>query len=151
MAYDARRGPRLDFAMPTSSDGSDRDRGAISPQEREEFRKRSEDLGRKLEAARGEATKHDAGRSRSGDSGQGEAVGRALRISTELIGGVVVGSGIGWGLDKWLGTWPLLFIVFFLLGSAAGMLNVVRSGLRMKTGPNNPNAGPSVRDDEDDA
>ena len=81
-----------------------------------------------------------------------------MRISTELIGGVVVGAGLGWVLDnvvmeQWVGkhSWPLFFILFFLLGSAAGMLNVVRSGMQMKTGPDNPKAGRSVRDDEDDA
>lgn len=137
--------------MPSSNNGSDQNRGEISPAEREEIRKRSEALGRKLDAAKGHAQEHDAGRSRAGDPGKGEALGRAMRISTELIGGVVVGSGLGWLLDKWLGTWPWLFILFFLLGSAAGMLNVVRSGMQMKTGPSNPKAGPSVRDDEDDA
>lgn len=137
--------------MPSSSNGSDNDRGEISPSEREAIRKRSEELGRKLDAARGEAQKHDAGRSRAGDPGKGEALGRAMRISTELIGGVVVGAGLGWMLDKWLGTFPWLFILFFLLGSAAGMLNVVRAGMQMKSGPDNPKAGRSVRDDEDDA
>jgi ATP synthase protein I len=29
-------------------------------------------------------------------------------------------------LDRWLGTWPWLFLVFFVLGSAAGVLNVYR-------------------------
>jgi ATP synthase protein I len=48
-------------------------------------------------------------------------------------------------LDKWLGTFPWLFILFFLLGSAAGMLNIVRQAQREKTPP-----APSVKDDEDD-
>ena len=144
--------------MPSSNNGSDNNRGEISPGEREEIRRRSDELGRKLEAAKGHAQDHDAGRSRAVDSKSGEALGRAMRVSTELIGGVVVGAGIGWVLDnvvmeQWLGkhSWPLFFILFFLLGSAAGMLNVVRSGMKMKTGPTNPSAGPSVRDDEDDA
>jgi ATP synthase protein I len=29
-------------------------------------------------------------------------------------------------LDRWLGTWPWLFLVFFVLGSVAGVLNVYR-------------------------
>ena len=34
---------------------------------------------------------------------------------------------IGWALDRWLGNEkPWLFILFFLLGAAAGILNVVR-------------------------
>ncbi len=51
---------------------------------------------------------------------------RGFRLSTELVAGVLVGAGIGWGLDRWLGTKPWLLIVFFLLGTAAGMQNVIR-------------------------
>ena len=52
---------------------------------------------------------------------------RALRLSTELVAGVVVGGLIGWFLDRWLGISPWGFIVFVLLGFAAGMLNLMRS------------------------
>ena len=55
------------------------------------------------------------------------AFARGFRLSTELVGGVVVGAGIGWGLDRWLGTTPWGLIVFFLLGFAAGVLNVMRA------------------------
>ena len=72
-------------------------------------------------------------------------MGRGMKISAELIGGVVAGGGIGWVLDKWLNTYPALFIVFFLLGSAAGILNIVRQAQRERTPP-----APSVIDDEDD-
>jgi ATP synthase protein I len=40
---------------------------------------------------------------------------------------VVVGGLIGWFLDRWLGISPLGFIVFVLLGFAAGMLNLMRA------------------------
>jgi len=50
-----------------------------------------------------------------------------LRLSTELIAGVVVGAAIGWLLDRWLGISPWGFIVFLLLGFAAGLLNMLRS------------------------
>jgi ATP synthase protein I len=33
---------------------------------------------------------------------------------------------IGWALDRWLGTRPILLAVFVLLGGAAGILNVWR-------------------------
>jgi ATP synthase protein I len=44
----------------------------------------------------------------------------------EVVSALVVGVGIGWALDRWLGTWPWLFLVFFVMGSAAGVLNVYR-------------------------
>jgi ATP synthase protein I len=52
--------------------------------------------------------------------------GTGLQVGIEMIAGVVGGGLIGYGLDYWLGTWPLLFIVFFFLGAAAGMLNAYR-------------------------
>ena len=51
----------------------------------------------------------------------------AGRVTTELVAGVVVGTVIGWALDNWLGTTPTLMVMFFFLGSAAGMMNVWRA------------------------
>jgi ATP synthase protein I len=54
------------------------------------------------------------------------AIARGFRLSTELVAGVLIGAGIGWLLDRWLGTSPWGMIVFLLLGFAAGVLNVMR-------------------------
>ena len=59
------------------------------------------------------------------------SLGKALKISTELVAAVVVGSTIGFLLDNWFGTKPLLIICFFFMGVAAGILNVFRSAKRM--------------------
>src|SRR6201996_2562472 len=60
---------------------------------------------------------------------------RGFRLSSELVAGVVVGAGIGWLLDRWLGISPWGLIVFLLLGFAAGVLNVMRTaGLVASTG-----------------
>ncbi|MCH9808806.1 MAG: AtpZ/AtpI family protein [Alphaproteobacteria bacterium] len=139
--------------MSPAGKGSDQNDGEISPEDRAEFKKRSAELGRKLEAARpGE----DEVAKSAKETANREVLGRVLRLSTELIGGILVGTALGWWLDTYLmpqvfgaKTWPLMFIVFFLLGSAAGMLNVIRSGMKMKTGPSDPSKGPAVRDDED--
>jgi ATP synthase protein I len=42
-----------------------------------------------------------------------------------------VGGGIGWLLDRWLGTLPLFLLVFFVLGAVAGLLNVFRAAKQM--------------------
>jgi ATP synthase protein I len=42
------------------------------------------------------------------------SLGKALKISTELVASVVVGSTIGFILDNWFDTKPLLTIFFFL-------------------------------------
>ena len=60
------------------------------------------------------------------------SLGKALKISTELVAAVVVGSTIGFLLDNWFGTKPLLTICFFFIGVAAGILNVFKSAKRLQ-------------------
>ena len=112
----------------------------LTAAEREALAKRAADVGARIEVA-----KHRSDVPKRGATNQGEAMGRGLKISAELIGGVLAGGGLGWVLDKWLGTFPWLFILFFLLGSAAGIMNIVRQAQREVTPP-----APSVADDEDD-
>ena len=59
------------------------------------------------------------------------SLGNALKISTELVAAVVVGSTLGFILDNWFDTKPLLTISFFILGVAAGILNVFKSAKKM--------------------
>ena len=59
------------------------------------------------------------------------SLGKALKISTELVAAVVVGSTIGFLLDNWFDTKPLLIICFFFMGVAAGILNVFKSAKNM--------------------
>lgn len=79
----------------------------------------------------------------------------ALRIGIELVAALIVGTGIGLLLDRWLGTAPWLMIVFFVLGSAAGLLNVMRvmKGLGSTVGYRDKDRGKTpavVEDDEDE-
>lgn len=52
--------------------------------------------------------------------------GFGLRAGVEVVSALIVGVGLGLMLDRWLGTWPWLFLVMFLLGATAGVLNVYR-------------------------
>nr|WP_245215912.1 AtpZ/AtpI family protein [Pararoseomonas baculiformis] len=52
--------------------------------------------------------------------------GIGFRAGVEVVSALVVGAALGFGLDRWLGTFPWLFLVFFLVGGAAGVLNVYR-------------------------
>ncbi|WEF51351.1 AtpZ/AtpI family protein [[Pseudomonas] carboxydohydrogena] len=60
-------------------------------------------------------------------SANASAMARGFRLSSELIAGVLVGAAIGWGFDRLLSTSPWGLIVFFLLGFAAGVINVMRT------------------------
>ncbi len=57
------------------------------------------------------------------------------RVGTELLAGLIIGAGIGWTLDQWVNTTPLLLIIFFILGGIAGIYNLWRvltgKGLKM--------------------
>jgi ATP synthase protein I len=52
--------------------------------------------------------------------------GVGFRAGVEIVSALIVGVGIGLLLDRWLGTFPWLFLVFFLVGSAAGVMNLFR-------------------------
>jgi ATP synthase protein I len=82
--------------------------------------------------------------------GHGAALGQALRLGVELVAGVAVGGFIGWALDRFLGTAPLLMVVFLGLGAAAGIMNVVRTAKRMQAEAPSTKDLPSVVYDDDD-
>tara|TARA_B100000929_G_scaffold136606_1_gene108199 strand:+ start:68 stop:364 length:297 start_codon:yes stop_codon:yes gene_type:complete len=85
-------------------------------------------------ATRLEIAKKSIKNMRNNNQGSNAAsLGKALKISTELVAAVVVGSIIGFLLDGWFDTKPLLTICFFVMGVAAGMLNVFRSAKRMNS------------------
>ena len=59
-------------------------------------------------------------------------LGIAGRFATEMVAALIVGGGLGWGIDRLFGhfgfrTRPVFLIVFFMLGAAAGIRNVMRA------------------------
>ena len=61
---------------------------------------------------------------------RGSFMGGAFKLGTELVAAVAVGTIIGFILDNWFDTKPWLIIIFFFLGAAAGMLNVIKAANR---------------------
>jgi len=47
-----------------------------------------------------------------------------LRVGTEIVASTMVGLGIGFYLDHWLGTRPFMLILFAVFGLAAGFINL---------------------------
>jgi len=60
------------------------------------------------------------------------SIGTAFKLSTELVSAVVVGTIIGFILDKTFGTKPWLILIFFFVGVIAGIINVFRSAKNMQ-------------------
>ncbi|MDR0809596.1 MAG: AtpZ/AtpI family protein [Gemmobacter sp.] len=49
----------------------------------------------------------------------------AWRMVIELTSGILIGGGVGYGLDTLFGTKPVLLVVFILFGFAAGIRTVI--------------------------
>jgi len=86
---------------------------------------RLNDLGKRLDELQ---TRQAAGAKRPPPNQSGIA----FRFATELVAALVVGGGLGWGIDWLCGhfgfhTRPAFLIVFFVLGAAAGIRNVMRA------------------------
>ena len=76
--------------------------------------------------------KKNVGEIKKKDEGSNAAsLGKALKISTELVAAVFVGSTIGFLLDNWFDTKPLLTICFFFMGVIAGIRNVFKLAKKM--------------------
>ncbi len=99
------------------------------PRDESRFR----DFDERMRKLRGEPVDgaSDPGASDAG----GAKFGSGIQAGIELVAGVVGGGLIGWLLDRWLETWPVLFIALFFLGAAAGMLNAYRHIRRASEAP----------------
>ena len=85
-------------------------------------------LSARLKIAKKKANKN----SLNNDKKNTSSLGAALKLSTEMVAAVFVGSIIGFILDNWFDSKPWLTIIFFFAGAAAGILNVFRSAKLMQ-------------------
>ena len=88
----------------------------MPPNEPEELRK----LGDRLDAAEQRV-------SPKSQKAPQTSMGIAFRFSTEMVVALILGGILGYGIDWLAGTKPIFMIVFFVLGAAAGILNVIRA------------------------
>ena len=136
--------------MPDPAD----DRGSggrqMSPDDKAAYQGRISELGDRLGKAKAE--REAAARADLDAEMRGRGMAYGMRMAAELVAAVIVGGAIGYGLDRWLGSKPWLFLLFFVLGFAAGVLNVVRSYERLQkeiAARTGGRIGKSVPDDED--
>jgi len=97
----------------------------------------------RLAAARSQRDKEKGPDVHSAGAGLPSGMGIGFRIGVELVVGLAVGGGVGYLIDRWLGTSPWLAIVFFFLGAGAGVMNVYRAmnGLGSRVGFKKPDSG----------
>ena len=135
--------------MPDPVKGREPVGGEMSPEDKARFENRVHDLDEKL----GKAKAAQGQKATGGDALQGRGMAYGFRMASEFVAAILVGGLIGFVLDRWIGTQPWLFLLFFVLGLVAGTLNLVRGYQSMqrefaaKTGGN---IGKSVKDNDDD-
>lgn len=59
----------------------------------------------------------------------------AWRMVTEIVAGILMGCGIGYGLDWLFGTMPFMIILFIFLGFAAGIKVMMRTAAELGSKP----------------
>lgn len=107
-------------------------------------RSATDDLAARIARARAERP----GRKPPADVGPGvTGASRAFRLASEFVAAIIVGAGLGYGIDLIAGTRPWATVILLLIGFAAGILNVVRSAAEMNAAVP---PGTAAVDDEDD-
>jgi F0F1-type ATP synthase assembly protein I len=68
-----------------------------------------------------------SGKPRSSLADSMRTLGALSTVGISFVLAIVLGTLFGWWLDKWLGTSPWMFFLFFVFGLVAGVLNVYRT------------------------
>jgi ATP synthase protein I len=137
--------------MPDERKGDGPGSGNLSPSDRSNFERRVGDLDKQLDNARAQQAAKEPDYESAAVRSRGMAYG--LRMASELVGAVLVGGLIGYFLDRWLGTTPWLFLIFFFMGFAAGIINVLRAFTKLQAEikvATKGNIGRSMPDDDED-
>lgn len=59
-------------------------------------------------------------------------IGDVGTMGMHLVASTFIGLGMGWYLDKWLGTKPWMLIIFLILGIVAGFRNMFQEVQKMQ-------------------
>ena len=75
----------------------------------------------------------------------------AWRMVIELVAGLLIGFGMGYGLDTLFGTIPIFLVIFTFLGLAAGVKTMMRSAEEIQRDAMTPKTtGAEERDKDGD-
>ena len=109
------------------------------------------DLASRIASAKRDRAVED-NRASADASPEMSGMARGMRIGTEFIAAILVGTGFGYLIDLGLGTSPWGLLIMFMVGFAAGILNVTRVVAKMNAAspaPSGSDPGPSAEDETD--
>ena len=81
-----------------------------------------QEFSKRLDAIRG-----DAKSAENATASQAVATGRGFRLASELLAGLIVGIGLGMGLDALLKSSPFGLLAGIFVGFGAGVWNVAKA------------------------
>lgn len=87
----------------------------------------SDDLGDRIAKARSSHEHDGSGAEHSDDAGIPSAMSFGLTAGAQFVAAVVLGGGLGWAIDRWLGTSPVGLLILMVVFFVAAMVNVWRS------------------------
>jgi ATP synthase protein I len=122
-------------------------RDAKSSQDSDKRGSVTSDLAARIARARNDGPAEEAADASRQEGMSGMA--RAYRLAAEFVAAILVGLGLGWGVDQLFGTTPWGMIILLLLGFAAGVLNVVRAAAEMNAVRQRGPMPPAVPDDDE--
>jgi ATP synthase protein I len=99
------------------------------------------DLALRIAQARRERERGD-NRASQDHSKQMSGLARGMRIGTEFVAAIMVGTGIGYLIDLGLGSSPWGMLILLMVGFAAGILNVIRVVTEMNAASPPPPGSP---------
>jgi ATP synthase protein I len=73
----------------------------------------------------------EAARAREASGDSHRAMAQGYRFVGEVVGGVLMGAGLGWLLDRYAGTQPLGLISGLLIGTGLSIFVAVKTAARM--------------------
>jgi ATP synthase protein I len=108
------------------------------------------DLAERIARAQAERHADENPRGDAESNRNASAVATGFRLASEFVAAIIVGAGLGYGVDLLFGTTPWGLVILLLLGFAAGVLNVIRATAEMNAAARVPPNVPSVTGDDDE-
>ncbi|WP_028588117.1 AtpZ/AtpI family protein [Desulfocurvus vexinensis] len=69
-------------------------------------------------------------------------------MGMHMVASTFIGLGMGWYLDKWLGTRPWFLLIFLLLGIVSGFRNMFQEARRLQGRPDDQGDGDAQDSDK---